>query len=234
MATLMKTVSILGGAALLVTASALGLVACSSSSTPPAATADSGVPTGNMDTGTVKTGDSDTVAMGDSATAPPADTGSGGTTDTGSCEQPPTLHPETAAGVYCPFSSVNGGSNITCAAGQQCCETPESSSASSTCVARGAACPVAGSTLWECTSPLDCTGATTGTVCCGGGSPSPLTACGVTWTEYPGFTGSQCVTSCPAPGFVICESNADCAGSDAGTTCQPSKEMGGQVGFCAP
>ena len=83
--------------------------------------------------------------IGDAQTAA-ADPGSAAS-DGGSdapCEHPPKLFPETAAGVYGPFSKVDGGSNLTCQPGQRCCEAPASAGAPSTCQPSGAACPVAG------------------------------------------------------------------------------------------
>ena len=71
-----------------------------------------------------------------------------------SCGAVLKLYPETAAGVYCPFSAVDGGKNNTCAAHDNCCEPFESDagvSPPSTCSA--AACPKA-STPWRASRPL--------------------------------------------------------------------------------
>jgi len=87
--------------------------------------------------------------------------------DGGSCAPPPPpLRPETVAGVYCPRSAIHGGGDITCAAGQQCCEAPLSASEVSVCTASGEACPLSGSIVWQCAGLLDCTGVDAG-VCCG-------------------------------------------------------------------
>jgi hypothetical protein len=222
-----------GGAGVVVAVSAVGVVACSSSSSPTTPAADGGGTT-TADTGT---GDGNTGVVSDAGT----DTGttgndSGGSEDSGggSCEKPPTLHPETAPGVYCPFSGVDGGDDITCTAGQHCCETPESSNAASTCQPIGTPCPVANSIDWECEEAIDCTavdaGDGGGPICCGTGTPTTETACGVTWPEWTAFTGTKCAASCPSPGITVCETQADCTGSDGG--CTASKAEGNQFGFC--
>ncbi len=227
-----RFVWLVGGATGVVVASAAGLAACSSSSSNPG-TVDSGTSTMG-DTGT----SSDTGEAVDSGTAADTsmagDTGGSSGDSGGSCETPPSLFAETTPGVYCPFSGVDGGDNITCAAGQHCCETPTGSSSPSTCVAMGTACPVTGSIDWQCEEAVDCTvSGAAGPICCGNGSPMPVTSCGNTWTEWTGFTGTTCATSCPNPGFVVCEKNADCTG-DAGTTCSASKSNGNDFGYCTP
>ncbi len=219
-----------GGATGVVVASATGLSACSSSSSSNPGTVDSGM-AAMGDTGT----SADTGEVADSGTASDTSTagdtgGSGG--DSGTCENPPALFPETMAGVYCPFSAVDGGSNLTCAAGQHCCETPSGSSSPSTCVAAGTACPVANSIDWQCEAPIDCASAA-GHLCCGNGTAMSVSSCGNTWTEWTGFTGTTCATSCPNPGFVVCEQPSDCTG-DAGTTCSKSKSNGNDFGYCTP
>ena len=222
------------GAGCLAFLGATALAGCSSSSSNTGAFGggDSGTSPatdsggGGSDTGTVDSGvGADTGTTDD-------DSGSSSGGDSGTCESPPTLHPETAAGVYCPFSGVNGGSDVTCTAGQHCCETPESANTPSTCEPMGTACPVSGSIDWQCEEAIDCTAAgSAGPICCGTGSPTSETACGVTWPEWTGFTGTKCATSCPAPGITVCEKTADCT-SDAGSTCTASKADGNQFGFC--
>jgi hypothetical protein len=224
-----------GVASVLTLAGVAALVACSSSSNTGFGGGDSGS-SPPVDSGT---GGSDTGVGVDSGTTPGQDAESdndSGTTsggDSGTCEQPPTLHAESAAGVYCPFSGVNGGADVTCTAGQHCCETPETSTAPSTCEAMGTACPVAGSIDWQCEEAIDCTASgSAGPICCGTGTPTTETACGQTWAEWSGFTGTKCATSCASPGITVCETTADCASSAAGTTCTPSKADGNQFGFC--
>ena len=217
--------------------------ACSSSSsggTSDASTFDVGVAT-TKDAGTTAQKDSGSAKVDAPVEAAAShDTGAttpetGTSVDTGApCEKPPSLHPQTAPGVYCPFSAPPGGSNLTCAAGQHCCETPASASTPSTCEAASVTtCPVAGSVDWECTSPIDCAGNDAGAhVCCGTGTATTATHCAVTWPEFSGFSGSKCVTACAAPSFTVCEIDADCATAPGGKTCTASKESGGQVGFC--
>jgi hypothetical protein len=163
----------------------------------------------------------------DSGTDSGSDFDTGGGTDTGTCGKVPTLHPETAAGVYCPFSGVDGGANLTCSAGQICCETPESAGVPSTCIA-GGPCPVSMSTSWECDSPVDCEASSAGPVCCGTAVVNVATGCG--YDFLTSFTGTQCATSCGAGQFTVCESNSDCGGG----TCTPTKAQGSDIGNCAP
>ena len=155
-------------------------------------------------------------------------TGVGSTgTGSGSCEKPPALYAETAAGVYCPFSVAagTGGGAATCTAGQHCCEP---ASGTSTCTAAGTAC-TAGDTDWECEGPLDCAGSAGGAVCCGTGTVGNQVACGI----YPAFsygsmfTGSTCAASCST--YVICSKQTECATG----TCTAIKAKGNSFGYCA-
>jgi hypothetical protein len=227
---LSKIVWLLGGASV-VAVSAAGLQACSSSSASPAGAQDSGASMQDSST----SGDTGSGSGGDSSMA--VDTGSGddGGGDSGTCEKPPSLFMESTPGVYCPFSDADGGGNITCQPGEHCCETPASAGTPSTCLPAGTACPVANSVDWECEEAIDCTAFEGGgPVCCGTGSPTTATHCGVTWPEWTGFTGTKCMASCPAPGITVCEQQSDCAGDDAGTTCKASKANGNDFGFCSP
>jgi hypothetical protein len=219
---------LLAGGASVAFASGAWLQGCSSSSsgtTPPAQ--DSGVMMMEDSAASNDSGMAADTEVADSGTAPGDAAG-----DTGTCESPPSLFPETAPGVYCPFSGVNGGSAITCTAGQHCCETPVAANTPSTCVANGTPCPVAGSVDWECEEAIDCTTGDAGAVCCGTGTPTTATHCGITWPEWNSFTGTKCMPSCPSPGITVCEKPSDCTG-DAGT-CTASKASGNDFGFCGP
>lgn len=157
------------------------------------------------------------AAQAHCGTAPPPDAGS-------VCGLPPTLHPEAQPGVYCPFTPT--GRTI-CAAGQACCIAPIASAQPSSCVAGGAACPVAGSLAWACEDALDCAGSAAGPVCCGSGAVVADATCG--FHRGTGFTGSRCAASCGAGEVVICESATQCA---AGKTCTPFKTSGLNLGAC--
>jgi hypothetical protein len=189
---------------------------------------------GGPDTGTTgTTPDTGTVTTGkDSGTGTSPDTGTTmGGMDAGTgadCEAPPTMvYAESKAGVYCPFSAVDGGKNQVCTAGEHCCETPEGSGAS-TCNAAGTACAVAMSTDWQCEGTPDCSG-TSGTVCCGTGTIETQAACG-TYPAYPyisKFTGSSCAASCTT--YQICSQTSECP---SGKTCVPVKPKGNTIGVC--
>jgi len=162
--------------------------------------------------------------------APSSSTSSGG----GTCYKAPTaLHAETTAGVYCPFSGVDGGAALTCPAGDHCCEPPATSNTTSTCVAASKACPIAASTRWDCDGTLDCA-ATPGTVCCGTGTieaQAAQPACGdggIAPFEYiSDFAGSSCAASCS--GYQICSKDSECPG---GATCSPVEPKGAGIGYC--
>jgi hypothetical protein len=153
----------------------------------------------------------------------PGDAGAGS-----DCGKPPTLHPPKAGsvGVYCPFSATAGGKNVTCAAGQQCCETPTSGTPS-TCVAAGSACPVAKSTVWQCESAQDCG---SGKKCCAhaadaGAVTVQQDTCGPYLSH---FSGTSCQTSCTAGELVVCEQQSDCSSG----TCTAVKPKGNDIGVC--
>lgn len=229
-----KIVWMMGGAGGVLVASALGVAACSSSSGG-SSPQDSG--TSAMETSTAE--DSGTTPVSDGGTATDTSTSTGedsGTTgggdSGGTCEKPPKTFPETTPGVYCPFSASDGGGNVTCAPGQHCCETPASANTPSTCVADGTPCPVTGSVDWQCEAPIDCMALDAATpVCCGTGTQTSASSCGQTWTEWNGFTGTQCMAACPAPGITVCEQASDCT-TDAGSTCTASKSNGNDFGYC--
>ncbi|MGD0528876.1 MAG: hypothetical protein ABSE49_27305 [Polyangiaceae bacterium] len=233
----LKLFVVVGGVGAVVAASMLNLVACSSSSNG-SVSYDAG---GSKESGggsSTSSGSSSGSSSGGSTSSSGGGEDGGASSssgsDSGSCEDPPKVYSETTPGVYCPFSAADGGKNVYCAAGQQCCETPESANSPSTCVAGGATCPVTGSVVWECAGAVDCTAAgSAGPICCGGGSPTTETSCGMTWPEWTGFTGTKCATSCPAPGFVVCAQAADCTG-DAGTSCTATEAEGNDFGYCTP
>jgi hypothetical protein len=168
----------------------------------------------------------------------PADAGSDTGTDAGSdggdagvdgsgdadagdvCGTVPSLHPESVAGVYCPFTSAG---NIHCPAGDECCEPMPGSG--STCQAGGAVCPVPGSASWQCEDPIDCSGSASGPVCCGSGTVELDSTCG--FYRGAGFVGSHCATSCGASEIILCEATTECPG-----TCMPFKTQGLALGTC--
>jgi len=141
------------------------------------------------------------------------------------CGTTPALHPETEAGVYCPFTATG---DIHCPAGGQCCEAPESAGGtSSTCAALGAACPIPLSLAWECDGPLDCAGSRAGPVCCAAGTVATDPVCG--YDRGTGLTGSYCATSCTPGDISICSSPTDPCSSG---TCTPFKVAGVVLGTC--
>jgi hypothetical protein len=148
---------------------------------------------------------------------------------------PPRLHPETMAGVYCPFSGIDGGANLTCATGEHCCEP---SSGVSTCVPDGTPCPT-DDTDWQCEGSLDCASSSEGHVCCGTGRVNLQAACGL-FPEYPyvsDFKGTTCLASCTGMfnggtvSFQVCSQDSECPGAAAGA-CAPIDPKGGGTGYC--
>jgi len=210
---------ILGGVA----AMGLGMAAqaCSSSSTTGGDAGGGGTGTG---TGTGKpgssTGSGTGVATGDSGV------------DAGCHKAPPSLHPETAPGVYCPFEGTGFGAN--CTAGEHCCEPASGGSA---CTAGGTACPAA-NTDWQCGAPVDCETDAGQLLCCGTGTIDMQAPCGAI-PAYPyvsGFKGSTCAASCDTGtfnggmiNFIICSQQSDCPSG----TCTPIDPKGGGTGYCA-
>jgi hypothetical protein len=163
----------------------------------------------------------------DAASADIPDAGRGSTSeDAGVSCHPPTLHPPTAGvGVYCPYSSVDGGRDLSCAtATQQCCETASDDAGPSTCVAAGSTCPAAGSTIWQCEDPSNCPA---GQVCCAAATLEQDTACGY-FRAAPGFGGTRCAASCAAGELTVCEQQSECATG----TCTPFRAAGNSVGAC--
>ncbi len=181
-------------------------------------------PSGSKTTGSKGTTppSSPTSDPGSDPSADPGDAGAG------DCGKPPTLHPPKAGaeGVYCPFSATAGGKNVTCAPGQQCCESPTSGTPS-TCVAAGSACPVPKSTIWQCGSAQDCG---SGKKCCahaadGGAVTVQQDTCGPYLSH---FGGTSCETSCAAGELVVCEQQTDCTSG----TCTAVKPKGNDIGVC--
>lgn len=161
---------------------------------------------------------------GDAAVGPgSSDAGSGA--DSSSCH-PPTLHPPAAnAGVYCPFSGVDGGRDKVCARlTEQCCETPNDDAGASTCATVGSTCPAAGSTVWECEDSVECA---TGSVCCGVITLEQDSVCGY-FRAAPGFGGTHCKASCGAGELTICQQQSGCKTG----TCTPVRAVGNSVGAC--
>jgi hypothetical protein len=224
-----RIVWVMGSASVVFVGTVAGLEACGSSSAggyPVAQDSGSHADTSSGGSGS-SSGSSGSSSGSSSGGGSGSSSGSGD--DGGTCEDPPTLYVESKPGVYCPFSTGDAGKAVTCAAGQHCCETPESAGTPSTCEPMGTACPVTGSIDWQCEEAIDCTvSGAAGPICCGTGSPTTETSCGVTWPEWTGFTGTKCATSCPAPGITVCEQQSDCTTG----TCTASKADGNQFGFC--
>jgi hypothetical protein len=216
----MNTKRILGAAgAMSVAVTAAWLVACSAndaSTVGDVSTKDAGA-----------TADARAPSVPDAGRADTPDTGPGSAeADAGVSCHPPTLHPPTAGvGVYCPYSAVDGGRDLSCAtATQQCCETPSDDAGPSTCVQAGSTCPAAGSTVWQCEDPSNCP---TGQVCCAAATLEQDTSCGY-FRAAPGFQGTHCAASCAAGELTICEQQSECATG----TCTPFRAVGNSVGVC--
>jgi hypothetical protein len=141
------------------------------------------------------------------------------------CGTPPALHPETDAGVYCPFAAAGA---IHCNAGQECCEAPTAASGDSTCQAAGAACPITGSLAWQCDGPVDCAGSADGPICCAAGTVANDAVCG--YERGSAFPGSHCAQSCVTGEVSLCTTTSDpCT---AGGVCTPFKVAGVVLGTC--
>jgi hypothetical protein len=225
-----RIVWLVGGASVVFVGSAAGLGACSSSTAGGyPASQDSGSHADTSSGGSGSSSGSSGSSSGSGGSSG-SSSGSSGSSSGGTCdESPPQLYTETSPGVYCPFAAVDGGKSVYCAAGQHCCETPESAGTLSTCEAMGTACPVTGSIDWQCEEAVDCTAAgSAGPICCGTGTQTSETCGSSTWPEFTGFNGTMCVTSCPAPGITVCEQQSDCTTG----TCTASKADGNQFGFC--
>lgn len=139
------------------------------------------------------------------------------------CGAPPTLHPESQPGPFCPFTATGF---VYCGAGQTCCDGAPVGGTSA-CVAAGASCPATGDSAWACEDAVDCAGAADGPVCCGAGVVSFDATCGF----YRGatFTGSRCAHACGAGEVVVCETDAQCP---HGKTCVAFKTQGLGLGTC--
>ncbi len=140
------------------------------------------------------------------------------------CGTPPALHPETAPGVYCPFTAAG---SVHCTAGQQCCEAPSTSTDGSTCETLGTTCPITGSIQWDCDGPVDCASSSLGPVCCANGTVALDATCG--FNRGSGFTASHCATSCGSGEISICSEATDPCSSG---TCTPFKVAGIVIGTC--
>lgn len=224
-----RIVWLMGGAGV-VFGSAVALGACSSSGGGYPAAGDSGSGADTSSGGSGSSSGSSGSSSGSSSGGSGSSSGGSGSSSGAACtESPPSLYVESTAGVYCPFSAADGGKNVTCAAGQHCCETPESSSSPSTCEPMGTACPISGSIDWQCEEAIDCTAAgAAGPICCGTGTQTSETCGANTWPEFSGFTGTKCATSCPSPGITVCEQQSDCTTG----TCTAAKADGNNFGFC--
>lgn len=194
------------------------LAACSSSDT------TTEVPT--VDAAPRSTGDSATNPT-DSATPPEGDAGTGDAAS--ECGTPAKLHPVTAGAdggnIYCPFSATDAGKTEYCTNDQQCCETPSGTSPS-TCETKGSACPVTGSTVWECEDPSDCA---SGMQCCARSTGAGVTVGTDTCGPYLSkFSGTYCAATCATGELVVCEAQAACATG----TCTAVKPKGNSIGVC--
>jgi len=197
-------------------ASAAG-VACSSSDT----VADQGTST---DAGSSRDGSSasDAAGTGDDGGGTGDDAASGS-----DCGKAPTLHaPKPDGGIFCPFSSADGGKDIYCPESDECCEAAKGSV--STCAAKGSACP-AGAIAWECADPADCPASQ---VCCAhSGDAGAVTVQTDTCGPYLSkFSGTRCADSCGAGELVVCEKSGECA--DAGGTCTAVRPKANDIGVC--
>ena len=197
-------------------------------------------------TGTGSGGTTGTGSGGSMGTSSGGAMGSGGTmgstTDGGDggggvdCGKAAALHPETAPGVYCPFSSIDGGPTTICTAGQICCQPSVAPYAPSTCQAEsatdGGGCPVAGSIVWECEGPMDCAASSKGKTCCGFGVPTKEAATCSNYNYVSGATGlgTVCATTCAAGQTEICDQAAGQCTAPA--VCTATKYHGNQVGYC--
>jgi hypothetical protein len=175
---------------------------------------------------------SSTTGAGGGTSSTSATTGAGGSGGSGggpcgATGVATTLHPPAAdAGtntIYCPFSSMPGGKNVSCDhTSEHCCEPAMGMAA---CDPIATAC-AAGDTDWQCESPNDCG---MGQVCCGIGSvivnPDPMCA-----NKGKSFKGTHCAASCMAGSELeMCDAQMECG---AGKTCTPFKTHGAQVGAC--
>ncbi len=203
--------SLLAGGALVT------LEACSSSDT--AATSSS--------SGTLPTSDGGKdVNVGDTSTSP---LDSSVAHDAGSdCGKPAQLHPpKPDGGVFCPFSAPPGGKSVYCAETEQCCQNAKGAGVS-TCVAKGAACPVANATVWECEDLSDCPA---GQACCAhAGDAGAVTVATDTCGAYlSNFSGTRCSASCGAGELVVCELASECTGGKVCTAVKPNRN---DIGVC--
>ena len=212
-----RAVSVLGGLGL-VGASLLTYACSTSTGTDPSSGA---LPT-------TPTGDSGSTPRPDGSVTPPTrDGGDGGVNgeDSGRKCYPPVLTAtKPDEGPFCPFSKVDGGKNIYCAAAQQCCETPRGAGPS-TCISATAACPVPGSIAWQCEDSSNCG---TGKVCCGAVTLTPDPECGYLRGDK-GFTGTSCKAACAAGELQICQQATGCP---TGKTCKEILVEGNEVGAC--
>jgi hypothetical protein len=220
------------------TSAALGLFACSSSSTTTGDTntgTDSGSG-GNTKDGTTGTGNTDagTQDMTDSGTQMGTDSGGGGT-----CTNPPALFPPGDAGLYCPYDyGPDGGGAAHCKTGtEMCCLSPSSDAGSSVCEAVGASCTQAGFGVWQCSSPAECPGATP--VCCLTAGPPEADPNCSGYQKTKGFDSTTCMAAGKCTGtvvvgkytdnlMVVCETQADCTTG----TCTAVKTSGTSIGLC--
>ena len=143
------------------------------------------------------------------------------------CGSPAKVFSFGDGGLFCPFSSTDGGKNLYCTSGsQECCVTPQSAGTPSTCETRDAGCPVANSTILECGHPEDCNGGK----CCAWSSTGSLAflqdVCGPYLSK---FTGTRCEASCGAGELTVCGGDQDCTG---GATCVAVKPKGNNTGVC--
>ena len=196
-------------------------------------TTSSASTTPDAGSGTGDGGSTTSSSASGSSTASGSTSGSAG--DGGCYKAPTALHAETKAGVYCPFSVGDAGKATTCAAGQHCCEPPESAATASTCEPATTACPVAMSTDWACEGAFDCA-SKAGTVCCGTGTiglQAAQPACGdggiASFSYVTGYTGSACSATCTT--YQICSKDSECPGAATGS-CVPIEPKGGGIGYC--
>jgi hypothetical protein len=152
------------------------------------------------------------------------------------CGTPSKLFKETKAGVFCPYSEVGDAGDVTCAAGELCCQpdAPDDAGVYPPSKCEKKKCKAADDISWQCEGPLDCASSKEGPVCCGYGTPEKEAPQCSDYAYVSGAfgLGTVCAASCAAgTQTVICDSKkgGECP---SGTTCTPVRYHGNQVGYC--
>ncbi len=225
--------------------------ACSSSTTSPGGGAGGGTTGGSSTSSSKETGSNSSSSTSSGSATASGCGGSSSSTGAVCYKAPKELYPESAAGVYCPFSQNYPTKDTVCSAGQHCCEPPEKACMLSTCVADGTQCSVPESIDWQCAGTLDCASQGSDLICCGQGKVETQAAqpgCGdggTTIPPYPyvsGFYGSACQKTCAyfgsgalppedgGVGFQVCSKDSECS---ANFHCVAIEPKGNTIGYCA-